>query len=58
MLAETLKKAMCILTLVQDEAANGRLCFPFMILHTIKNTELERTPNLPVTDSALQDDAI
>jgi hypothetical protein len=47
-----------MLTLPQDETANGRLCFPFMLLHTIKNTELEKTLNLPVTDSALQDDAI
>ncbi|CAG8407000.1 unnamed protein product [Penicillium salamii] len=42
----------------RDEPANGRMCLPFMLLHTIKNTEPEMTSNLPVTDSALQDDAI
>ncbi|KAJ5795053.1 hypothetical protein N7457_001652 [Penicillium paradoxum] len=41
-----------------DEDLYGRLCFPFMLLHTIKNTELEKTLNLPVTDSALQDEAV
>ncbi|KAJ6034606.1 uncharacterized protein N7446_009359 [Penicillium canescens] len=40
-----------------DEATNGRLCFPFMLLHNVKNTEPEKTLNLPVTDSALKDDA-
>jgi hypothetical protein len=28
-----------------------------MLLHNIKNTEPEKTLNLPVTDSALKDDA-
>ncbi|KAJ5350033.1 hypothetical protein N7541_007760 [Penicillium brevicompactum] len=47
-----------VLTRIQDEPANGRMCLPFMLLHTIKNTEPDATSNLPVTDSALQDDAI
>lgn len=48
----------CLLTRPQNETAHGRMCLPFMLLHTVKNTELEKTAGLPVTDPALQNDAV
>lgn len=42
----------------QNEETYGRLCFPFMFLHTTKNTNPQKGPSLAVSDSSLQDNAV